>query len=77
MRVVTLHNFSQFLEFTAFAECSYMSLIKLHCVKDNGHRWRTREGTCNLVIGRSELGLVEGANAAPTPIKEVVEISER
>ena len=49
----------------------------MHCVKDNGHRWRTREGTRNLAIGRSELGLVEGANAAPTPIKEVMEISER
>ena len=45
--------------------------------EDNGHRWGPREDTCNLVTGRNELGLVEGANAAPAKIQKIVEFGER
>ena len=36
------------------------------------------ERTCvTLLQGENELGLVEGANAAPTKIKKIVEFGER
>ena len=54
---------------------SGLQLVSL--CEENGHRWRPREDTCNLVTGRSELGLVEGADAAPTKIQKTVEVSER
>ena len=54
---------------------SGLQLVSL--CEENGHRWRPQEDTCNLVTGRSELGLVEGADAAPTKIQKTVEVSER
>ena len=54
---------------------SGLQLISL--CEENGHRWRPREDTCNLVTGRNELGLVEGADAASTKIQKTVEIGKR
>ena len=50
-----------------------------YCVlcEDNGHRCRPREDVSNRVDGRSKLGLMEGANAAPAPIEKAVETSEQ
>ena len=59
------------------SEFSKFSIAFVHCAKDNGHRWRSREGTHNPADRGSKLGLVEGVDAAPTPIEGAVETSER